>query len=217
MEGRDESMWMVGIKNGVRVWNRVPSDLTSEVQSISKSQVPSPKKEPIVKKKVTKSKVTTKVSESESSDSEDEKKTEAVPVQQVKTGKRVEIKDASDDEEEDDNIKPNKNDDDEDEESKPVEVVKPKRTYKKKDKAADTEKDKEEVKKTKPAAAKKDDKKKTRTPTDFNYFTSYQLKIISKDHPNMTQPEKITMVAGLWKKLTDDEKKDILEKAKAAV
>jgi len=30
MEGRDKTMWMVGMKNGVKVWNRVPTELAKE-------------------------------------------------------------------------------------------------------------------------------------------------------------------------------------------
>lgn len=31
MEGRDKTMWMVGIKNGVRVWNRIPTQVAASV------------------------------------------------------------------------------------------------------------------------------------------------------------------------------------------
>ena len=30
MEGRDKTMWIVGIKNGAKVWNRIPTELTKE-------------------------------------------------------------------------------------------------------------------------------------------------------------------------------------------
>ncbi len=42
-KGRDESMWMVGIKNGVKVWNRIPTfgDASSTPSS---SATPTPKK-----------------------------------------------------------------------------------------------------------------------------------------------------------------------------
>jgi hypothetical protein len=31
MEGRDKTMWMVGIKNGVKVWNRIPTQVAPNV------------------------------------------------------------------------------------------------------------------------------------------------------------------------------------------
>jgi hypothetical protein len=47
MEGRDTTMWMVGIKNGVKVWNRVPTDLANEDLSsadVFVQSIPSPKR-----------------------------------------------------------------------------------------------------------------------------------------------------------------------------
>jgi hypothetical protein len=210
MEGRDGSMWMVGIKNGVKVWNRVPNDLASEAESVSKSPVASPKKDketPVVKKKPSKSKINSKISETESSESEIEKE----PIKLEKpVGRKVEIKD--EDEEDDDDIK---------EEAAAPSPVKVKRTYNKKKKDAappsppspppsDNE-DKTKIK-TKP---KKTDDKKTRQPTDFNYFVAYQLKIISQENPTMSHAEKFGLVASQWTKLSDDEKKAVLLKAKA--
>lgn len=34
MEGRDKTMWMVGIKNGVKVWNRIPTHVTAVTQLV---------------------------------------------------------------------------------------------------------------------------------------------------------------------------------------
>jgi hypothetical protein len=42
MKGKDGTMWMVGMKNGVKVWNRVPNELANEVNA------PLQKDEPIL-------------------------------------------------------------------------------------------------------------------------------------------------------------------------
>lgn len=101
MEGRDNTMWMVGIKNGVKVWNRVPTDLANETESIVNQEVsknqenqPSPKKEKVVAvkkkaaaKKTEKKKPTVQVSESEESSSDSDKEDDAnekIPLSPIK-------------------------------------------------------------------------------------------------------------------------------------
>ena len=55
MEGRDKTMWMVGIKNGVKVWNRIPTQVAATVLkplakekpiAEDKKEEEAPKKEP---------------------------------------------------------------------------------------------------------------------------------------------------------------------------
>jgi hypothetical protein len=36
MEGRDQTMWMVGMKNGVKVWNRVPTEIAAAAFPLEK-------------------------------------------------------------------------------------------------------------------------------------------------------------------------------------
>jgi len=235
MEGRDGSMWMIGIKNGVKVWNRVPTDLASEAEAVSKSPVASPKKQQNpVKRKPSKSKVDTKVSESESSEDDDEKKTDEkkqdIQPAPKPTGRKVEIMDADDDDD----------DEDEDEVEKspppsppaqpsPSAAKPPTRKYNKKTKPAAETTAVDDAKKSKgtakaadaPAAepkgvkAKDDGKKAKRAPTDFNIFMSYQLKVLTKENPELPHTEKFSRISIQWKQISEDERKAILEKAKA--
>lgn len=38
MEGRDKTMWMVGMKNGVHVWNRVPTEVAAIAAPLKKEE-----------------------------------------------------------------------------------------------------------------------------------------------------------------------------------
>ena len=243
LEGRDQSMWMVGIKNGVKVWNRVPTDLASEAESVAKfpSPVSSPKKDKgaLPKKKTpVKPKVTTKVSESEASDDEVEEKPKKTSVLSI--SKKVQIIDEDEDEDEDEDKDQNKEDEakkvkkadsdkekeenvDEDEsepEPEPEKISKPptKKEPKAKGKPGPKKKIKEEsetdTKKKTPNAPQAE---KKGTKTDFNYFMSYQIEIFKNENPGMAHSEVFSKVATQWKKIPEDEKKTILEKAKAKV
>ena len=233
LEGRDSSMWMVGIKNGVKVWNRVPTDLASEAESVAKSPSPvsSPKKDKTAspkKKTQPKSKLKTKVSESETSDDEIEdkvKKTSTPTPTPTVTGRKVQIIDENDEE-----IETETKADEEEVEPEPVKLSKPPAKNSnsvKNKKTEETHEDKPEVK-SKPGRMKKitDDSNVTEvkapkaskgTKTDFNYFMSYQIEIFKNENPGMAHSEVFSKVATQWKKIPEDEKKAILEKAKAKV
>jgi hypothetical protein len=189
MEGRDKSMWMIGIKNGVKVWNRVPTDLSKDASILAdltppdmkkkEDDVPVKKKAP-AKKKETKKSVTV-VSESEA---EPDAESDASP-QEKKTAEKKSEKKKSDTETEN-------------EEEEKEEAPKKKKAVKKKDD------DKKDDKKDKPK----------RQPTDFNNFMSYQIKIIGEENPGMSHKEKFAKVASLWKSMDEDARKAVLEKAK---
>lgn len=209
MEGRDSTMWMVGIKNGVKVWNRVPTDLAHETESIVNPDVPknqenqpSPKKEPVAtkKKQVTKKveKVDKKKSIVEVSESEDDK--------DIKSSSDSENEDIVKKEEDKIPLSPIK------ETSKKTTNVKKKAQTKKE---VPAKKEVPEVSNDKPVE-KVEKEKKARKPTDFNIFMSYQIKIVSQENPNMSHKDKFAKVASLWKELSDSEKKEVLIKAKAA-
>lgn len=194
MEGRDKSMWMIGIKNGVKVWNRVPTDLSKDASILAdltppdmkkkEDDVPVKKKAP-VKKKETKKPVTV-VSESEAEpDAEPDAEADASPQEKKKIEKKVEKKS----------------------EKKKTET----------ENENENEEEKEEAPKKKKAVKKKDDDKKDkpkRQPTDFNNFMSYQIKIIGEENPGMSHKEKFAKVASLWKSMDEDARKAVLEKAK---
>ena len=184
MEGRDKSMWMIGIKNGVKVWNRVPTDLSKDPAILADLTPPDMKaKEEVIKKKAAPKKkattkkvaVTTAVSESEvEADGDAEDKDTPAP----KDDKKKKVK----------------------------APAKAKKTKKGDEANAD---EGEEAKTAVPVK-----EKAKRQPTDFNNFMSYQIKIIGEENPGMTHKEKFAKVASLWKSLGDDERKAILEKAK---
>ena len=193
MEGRDKSMWMIGIKNGVKVWNRVPTDLSKDASILAdltppdmkkkEDDVPVKKKAP-AKKKETKKSVTV-VSESEAEpDAVPDAESDASP-QEKKTAEKKSEKKKSETETEN-------------EEEEKEEAPKKKKAVKKKDD------DKKDDKKDKPK----------RQPTDFNNFMSYQIKIIGEENPGMSHKEKFAKVASLWKSMDEDARKAVLEKAK---
>jgi len=243
MEGRDSTMWMVGIKNGVKVWNRVPTDLANDTAVVGDLQKPSgpseakapttaaaKKKAAAAAKKAVKKEPVSLVSESE----DEPDKSATAPLSDIK----------------------------EESESSPV-VTPAAEPLKEKKKAAATKKkaeatpkkivlvaeedveiadEKSEVKAEAPK--KKVTKKKvvtepegaeakaevapavqekaaaskaTRAPTDFNLFMKYQLEVLGKENPEMKHKDKFSKAAAQWKELGEDEKKAILVKAKAAV
>ena len=72
MEGRDGTMWMIGIKNGVKVWNRVPTDLANDTAVVADLQKPSGEKAVPAKKKAAPKKTVKKQPSVVISESEDE-------------------------------------------------------------------------------------------------------------------------------------------------
>ena len=234
MEGRDGTMWMVGIKNGVKVWNRVPTDLANDTAVVADLQKPSgekaapPKKKTAVKK-TTKKQPSVIVSESEDepeeaevapgkplSDIKEEPEEPPTPAPQppvkekkktTSAKKKVVIAEA-----------------DVDADAKPKADVEAKVDVKTEVKA---EAPKKKVTKKKAAEAKEpaaDQEKEpaakapkaTRAPTDFNLFMKYQLEVLGKENPEMKHKDKFSKAAAQWKELGEDEKKTILVKAKAA-
>ena len=220
MEGRDSSMWMVGIKNGVKVWNRVPTDLANDTAFMADltntaENVPSPKKgkaAPAKKKAPSKKDDKKKKPIVEVSESDDESEVETEKkVDKVKHESKNKADDESEDESEDDApLSPIK--EEPKQPAKKVPAAKKKAAPKKKT-ADEGNDDNSDVKPSKPS----DDKeKKKRQPTDFNYFMSYQIKIIGDENPGMSHKDKFAKAASEWKQLSDEDKKAVLVKAKAA-
>lgn len=224
MEGRDGTMWMVGIKNGVKVWNRVPTDLANDTAVIADLQKPSGEKAVPTKKKAAPKKTTKKQPSVVISESEDEPEdaelapgkplsdikeepeetpapapAPAPPVKEKKktpaAAKKKVVIDKADVEK------------DEVKEEEPKKKVTKKKAAEAKEPAAA---DEEAAKEKKPAAPKG-----TRAPTDFNLFMKYQLEVLGKENPEMKHKDKFSKAAAQWKELGEDEKKNILVKAKA--
>jgi hypothetical protein len=215
MEGRDTSMWMVGIKNGVKVWNRVPTDLADDTAFIADltntaDNVPSPKKgkaAPVKKKAPAKKDDKKKKPVVEVSESEGESEDEKIVEKKIDESKNKSDDESEDESEDDAPLSPIK-----EEPAKKAAPVKKKAVPKKKtvDEGND---DKGDVKPTKSSDEKE---KKKRQPTDFNNFMSYQIKIIGDENPGMSHKDKFSKAASQWKQLSDEDKKAMLVKAKAA-
>jgi hypothetical protein len=194
MEGRDGTMWMVAKKyNDTKVWTRVPTELandTDAMEKLSKDEEQSNNKEkvPIKKKAAPKKKkdVEKLVKVSESED-------DPVIDEPTETKHEQDVDDIKEETASEISITPKK--------VAPKEKPKPKPKAKAKPKESENGEEKKE--------------KKPRKQTDFNYFMSYRMKLIEKENPGMLHKEKFGKVSSEWKNLTDDEKKTIVEKAKA--
>lgn len=190
MTGRDQTMWMVGIKNGVNVWNRIPTEIAAAAEPLQKDDhvmgedvkvnveiVPVASVAPIAKKKaVTKKKVV-------------EEKKEVVEKKEVAEKVQVEIE--------------------ADVENKDEEKPKAKKRVVKKKVAEPVVKDDD----TSSEVSKDEEKKPKKKPTTFNIFMSYRVKQLTEEEPSMTHKEKFGKAAAEWKVMDADAKKQAVEKA----
>jgi hypothetical protein len=189
MEGRDKTMWMVGIKNGVRVWIRVPTQVaatvirpalikeepvipTTEVVTEAAVEValpppadpaPAPAPAPEVKKKVVKKKPVAAAEEVVAV-------VEAAPAPEPAPAPEVKKKVAK---------------------KKPVAAA-------------------EEA--ALPPVVAAEPKKKN--PTAFNIYMSYRTNQLKTERPEMDHKERFKQATADWKVLSDDQKKAALETAK---
>lgn len=199
MTGRDQTMWMVGIKNGVKVWNRVPTEIAAAAAPLEKDEpvlgetnkeAPDKEEPPAVKKKtVTRKKkdVAEKAPEAVIAPEVDEPKVTPAVVDTSSEG----------------------------------EDKKPKKKIVKKKKApdavvpeAETESNDEEGR-SDTASTKEvaDVAKPKRKPSTFNIFMSYRMKVIAQEDPTLSHKEKFGKAAAEWRTMDDDAKKSALEKA----
>jgi hypothetical protein len=246
MEGRDSTMWMVGIKNGVKVWNRVPTDLANDIAVVGDLQKPSgpseakaptaaaKKKAAAAAKKAVKKEPVSLVSESE----DEPDKSATTPLSDIKEESSPAPETAEPVKEKKKAAATKKKAEaaapkivvvaEED-----VEITEEKAEVKAEEKAeekAEAPKKKVTKKKvvTEPEGAEEKAEiapavkekaaapKATRAPTDFNLFMKYQLEVLGKENPEMKHKDKFSKAAAQWKELGEDEKKAILVKAKAA-
>lgn len=194
MMGRDETMWMVGIKNGVKVWNRVPTEIAAAAAPLTKEA-------PVLGDNVADVKKETEV----------EVKPKAVAKRVVK--KKVEEKkpkkvDTDEESASDEDKKPMKKVDADEEppvaKAEPVEEEKPKPKKKVVKKKVEVEED------AKSEVSKEDAPKKK--PTSFNIFMSYRVKELGKEEPGLAHKEKFGKAAAEWRGMDDAAKKAFLAK-----
>ena len=221
MEGRDKTMWMIGMKNGMKVWNRVPSELAKEAPVINDDDVaqgadeeaeipPAPKKAAAPKKTAAAKKKAEEIAEdlNEKFDAVEEPK--AAPKVAPKKPKAAPKAKAAAVQEQEPEIQADAPADAIDEIEEPeIKLPVPKKKAAPKKKTA-SETDNESVKSD---GNKKE--KVVRKPTDFNIFMKYRLKTMGAEHPDMNHKAKFAATAGEWKTLTAEAKADILAKAKA--
>lgn len=200
-------MWMVGMKNGVKVWNRVPTELAGEMNAplqkdepvmqenapvedeAGPSEVP-----PAPKKKAAPRKKATVVNEDGEAVAPAPKK-KAAPKKKP-TPEPVEETVANEGAEE----------------AAPVEepAPKPKKKAAPRKKSVTPKPDEENDEENSVQGDKKE--KKTRKPTDFNLFMKYHMMQLAKEIPHK---EKFQMAAKAWKELDADAKKEVMVKVHA--
>lgn len=198
MKGKDNTMWMVGMKNGVKVWNRVPNELAN---------APLQKEEPVIQ------------------DANDEAgPSEAPPAPKKKAAPRKKVANVEKEESENENVpkelfneepaeREEPNEEVEEVDAVVVEAVVEEKPAKKK--AAPRKKSPKpaaEDKGSEDSASEGKKEKKTRKPTDFNMFMKYRMMHMSKD---IKHKDKFQMAAKEWKQLDADAKKEIMEKVHA--
>jgi len=239
MEGRDKRMWMVGIRNGVKVWCPVPTELTKdapviqtqEIKPVTLVEVPKTPKAPRKKKS---DKPNIKIEEEEEEEEKEEEKEEKKEEQKEEEAKPIQ------EEKEKEKVKPVKKqpkpkvvknleeefnaeqkEEEEEEEEKEADV-KPKEQEKEKE--ADVKPKKAKVKAKAPAKkaqkdaeaeaeAEGDDKKKVvvkRQPTKFNLYVQFRLKNMDEALKAMPHQARFGEFAKEWKAMSDEEKAKIV-------
>lgn len=219
MEGRDKTMWMVGIKNGVRVWNRIPTQVAATV-------VPSLEKEspPLAAKKSNSKKPSVEpVDEAETSKAAEERVPEITPVEQ-------ETSNASEAPKPKAKAPAKKKAAPKEETEVPEAAPKPKTKAPAKKKAvavpevveaaapaqeteaAEAPKKKKAAPK-KPAAAQAEEAPK-KAPTSFNLYMSFRMDQMKKADPTMDNKSRFVTATAEWKNLSTDDKEKILAEAK---
>lgn len=196
MTGRDQTMWMVGIKNGVNVWNRIPTEIAAAAEPLQKDDhvmgddvkvevkpavVPITKKKTVAKKKVAQEKQV---------------------VEEPKNEDAKELENVADD---DNAKKENTKEEKEDKPKAKKRVVKKKVVQEAVVKDDDTSSEVSE--------SKEEEKKPKKKPTTFNIFMSYRVKQLTEEEPTMSHKEKFGKAAAEWGVMDADAKKEAVEKA----
>lgn len=217
--GNDDTQWIVGMKNGMRVWVRCPTELSKESPVIEKPtkiviEDDSEDEEEAVPPPPVKKALPESSSESES---EDEKPppppVKKAPVKKapVKKAPPPESSSESESEEEAANPPPAPPP-----KKAPVKKAPPKKAPPP-ESSSESESEEEEQPPPKKAPVKKEDEKKApvkRAQTDYNIYMAWKVAELGKEEPKMTHKEKFAMAAKEWKNL-GDKKEEQMEKARA--
>ena len=241
MEGRDKTMWIVGIKNGIKVWNRVPTELSKEQPLMNKDddeqKTPARKetKEPVETKEPGAPKKkpieTRKEHDAESSvkknlDADFEKNEDAVeeaPKKKRAPAKKKEVAKEAVVVAEEKEVEAKPADEPPKKKRAPA---KKKAVVKEAEAVADAEaeaepKPEEPAPKKKRAPAKKKEvvegeEAPAKKLTSYNIYMKYRLKKIVAERPDLTQQKDRLAACGKeWKALSKDEQAKVIEVAKA--
>lgn len=224
MLGRDQTMWMVGLKNGVKVWNRVPTEIAAVAAPLEKeapvlgdaqaaAEPEKAEEAPVAKKKAAAPK---KKAVAKKSDAQDAKE----------AGTEVPER-----KEEDSNTGLDKDNGEEGKEvvdgvmektvaevaAEAVEVPKPKAKKRVTKKKVDSVKnDDPKDGSDKESAPQKEAPPKPKQLTKFNMYMSYRMKMLAIEEPNMAHKEKFGRAAAEWKSMDDAAKSHAVELALAS-
>lgn len=204
MEGRDKTMWMVGIRNGVKIWNRVPSQIVATVVK------------PMAKEEVVIAPVETKepqppevVAPKKRAPPKKKQPVEAAPVQVPEPVPEVAVPKKR--------APPKKKAvvivEEPEPQPEPVEQevkVEEKATEKKVKKAP---KKKQPVEPEEGEKEKEKDKKKV--PNNFNIYMSYRTDQLKREDPSLDHKQRFQQASKEWKQLDDERKKQLVEEALA--
>jgi hypothetical protein len=216
MEGRDKTRWMIGMKNGVRVWVRQPNELVKDVPVIASTPKAPKKPTASASKKVDQTDDDTEIKTNlnmkfegvadEVKEREDvEAPAPAAPVVKKKKAPVKKKQEIAPEPEPESEIQPVK--DEEKAEEVAVPEKKKRAPAKKKEKVPEPEGNAEE---------NKPEPKPKKPLNDFNIFMAYRIKQMGVENPDMKHMEKFAKVSSEWKTLTPEAKATIVAVAKAA-
>lgn len=215
MEGRDKTMWMVGIRNGVKIWNRIPTQIVANVtKAMEKDQVVMPAEPPAAQEPTpVKEEVEPVVDEPKKR--APRKKKEVAPAPELAPPAEVVI--APPVEEAPKEVKKRAAPRKKKEEVAPApaaeEVVE--EAPKEDKKRAAPRKKKAEAPEAAPPQEAAEPKKKA--PNDFNIYVSYRTDQLKKENPSLDHKERFKQASVDWKEIDPSKKQAIIEAARAWV
>lgn len=210
MEGRDKTMWMVGIRNGVKIWNRIPSQIVATVtkpmakeEVVMREPAPAPPVEPAAavqevavaapKKRAPPKKKVVVEEDPEVAPAPapaEEVKVEEKKVKKAPKKKQVAVEaDVAAPEEAKEEVK--------------VEEKKVKKAPKKKQVAAEAD------------VAVEEGEKKKKKPNSFNIYMSYRTDQLKREDPSLDHKQRFQQASNEWKLLDDARKQQLIEEARA--
>ena len=205
--GNDDTQWIVGMKNGMRVWVRCPTELSKEspvIEKPTKIVIEDESEE----EEAPQNKAPAKKLPPPESSSESESEEEAKPPPKKAPVKKAPVKkpppESSSESESEEEAKP------------PPKKPPPKKAPVKKPPPPPESSSESESEAAKPPVKKEAEKKAPvkRAQTDYNIYMAWKVAELGKEEPKMTHKEKFAMAAKEWKNL-GDKKEEQMAKAKA--